>query len=236
MLRSNSTYEGSCYTSANTAKWIAAGILYKSYSLFTEARVIKNLEKLLAYQDSDPGSDTEIQNDISFALNNVFQDKISILIALENIIKAKLLLKGYVIHKVDHRIGNGKFVKLYKKQRSTPLRIEEVFLKERIEKEKEGDYVFESLSASTLEIPLFLDKQSYIRAIGLPDKLRSVLEKFLKDEKTLHFLAPKEYYGSAQNLQNFEILRRYIASETVEEYNDLATEMEYPPSQLIRRP
>ncbi|GAG80780.1 unnamed protein product [marine sediment metagenome] len=104
MLNANVFGEGVCYTDITHRKLVVLNILKNCHRIISEASNIKRIDEIIAsnffnVNSSDKSSFREFSSLVQ-SLNPAIIDAIRICVCFENFFKAKLILNGYIIHKI----------------------------------------------------------------------------------------------------------------------------------------
>jgi hypothetical protein len=163
-------------------------IILNAVKLLRETHLIKNSRKLL-----------DMNHNYSGFLKNMFMDKIKIMIATENILKALLLTKGYVVHRIK------KHPKL--NPRKIPLRLGDLkkVFRPTIVDSKWTYTEVEHLTLSPTEI-----YEVYGDILRLGPKLKGILVRYSSDRNNMHLFAGQGV--SVSNIMYFELelLIKYV--------------------------
>lgn len=218
MLRANWIGEGACYNSPKTATHIARECLHFSIRTLERALLIKNLEKLLKLSkrcdeisfSDDPKAQNEFRNlrKQMTGLMEHYTDNMIIVAAYENYLKAKLLIKGYLIHQIDRNWEEYKT--LSNKQRRQPIRVCDIPEISRVNSvQHREDTKYQSLLDQTLKITTLLSPD-YLKALELSDEVVFLLKRSVKERNKLHYLAVVLYRAGHKDFQDYRLLSEYL--------------------------
>ena len=139
MLRLDKIEEGACYLRDETKSYIAFQMLFHSSELFWNSHIIKDLDKVKILSDKAFSKNSTGLHELIKVIENMDGstiDSIKIIICFENYFKAKLLLEGFIIHKMELNICKEKYPQFLTdngrqlKQRYEPVLIKDIFLAE----------------------------------------------------------------------------------------------------------
>lgn len=175
---------------------VAAGMLSFGYSLFKQANVINNLDRLEEMHSTLlEGRRFDNLQAVGEVVLNSLLDYIKICICFENYFKVRLLFNDFVIHKVK-KTGEPEIDKLFKKQKTQPVSRYEVFPKEEI---FQLQYLEEKLQNTTLDfIQLLLP--NYVKYYNVSADLIKYLNSINKQRNRLHL-----YYSAKLTVSKKEI-------------------------------
>lgn len=141
-------------------------------------------------------------------------DDILISNCFENYFKAKLLLKGFIIHEIKKE----KNPELYKKQAKEPILASELNFK--------SDYTSEELSEKTINFSLLLKNKKYKMHFDICDEIICVLKKITEKRNSLHFQMNSYLTLSKSEINNLEKLITLVNNDFIELNNSLRNKME----------
>src|SRR6266705_2238390 len=153
MLRANHIEQGSCYTSTLTRKWLALRMLANSYRVLSGTTLLERIDEIA----STFGSTDKEQDRVLFiiwSLDSPTLDAARICICFENFFKAELLLKGYIIHRIDKAALTPTYRYLAADQKTRPIKITEIKLAEGLRWKRNNNYSFQTLTPFTIEFTL----------------------------------------------------------------------------------
>lgn len=231
MLRANDLSGGVCYFNKYWRMRTAYTILNCSNAIFYEARTIHHLDELDEVF-SLPSPENNLRR-INIVVNKLTDpnlitqaiDAMKIITCFENAFKSELLLRGYVIHKIDPKINNRQYAHLARSQSNAPVTITDIKRVEGFLRKRKNNYVFNSLLDRTIPFSYFLKKPGYQSAIKLPPRIIAVLNKIYTKRNTLHWLEhPTAAYGK-HIIDEFKELRTYIDTRVAKRRDLLAKKM-----------
>lgn len=213
--------DGACYISEETKTYVAWSLLCYSSKMFWGCGMIKELDKAKSLSDKVFGDEPTALPELIRLLQNIespLLDAVRIVICFENYFKAMLLLKNYVIHRMDTTVCS-KFPQFIKGrgtqllQKSTPILLQD------IKQAENRDTVWsvaplQLLTPRTIEISTLLEKPKY-RAIyskgkEIDDKLFPLLQALNSTRNSLHFLNVEYIASGGLGVDQFVFLRDYV--------------------------
>jgi len=239
MLRLTKIEEGACYVTDTTNLYVAWSMLCSSSKLFWGCEIIKNLDKVTSLLDrTKSGQDildkSDAWSELFVLLQNIESpvlDSVRIIICFENYFKAKMLLNGYVIHKMDLAVCKQNYQQFMKNekellQRTTPILFDDVK-----QAEKQDDWSTEplqTLTKQTIEMSMLVGQPKYqaIYSQQTTDdqRLFSMLQKLNETRNTLHFLNIEYIGGGITSIDDFVFLREYVSNYIDALGNKIASE------------
>jgi hypothetical protein len=233
MLRANHYGEGACYTNHRDRKWISANILLNCCEIFAPTSRIRYLDKI-ASDFADSNRREELSR-LSWSLEPPLSDAIRISICFENFFKAELLLRGYVIHKIDKKGLPLQFGHLAQDQFSRPIKLSEIKQAEKLRWKRKNDYIFRSLTIRTIEYSSFFRQSGYRAPLKLPRKLFESLEPINQKRNELHYFAGDISYYNHEVIEQLKCIRHCFNTYIVNRCNQLCDELNYPENRRAKR-
>jgi len=228
MLAANHIDQGACYTNISTRKWIVMNVLGTCYRVFSETSLIKRLDEISStFKSSDPDRIVKFSQ-LIWSLDPAILDAVRICICFENFFKAELLLKGYVIHRIDKGSLPAIYRYLAKDQSMRPIKISEIKLAEGLRWKRKNNYSFQSLSNFTIELSVFLRQQNYKSRLRMPTQLITSLERINRRRNTLHYLTNDISFYNQQIIDEVSCIKRCFNDFLVTRRNQLVRELNYP--------
>lgn len=187
------------------------------------APVIKSIDNLLKLSKKRDQFLSKDMDDKAYSLNSkiykyvdTYIDDLTIAAAYENYLKAKLLILGYVIHKIDP-IDNG-FKALAKKQKKAPIGIKCIPLPEKRPRvgTKYADEIFTTLKKQTIDISTVIGSKKYCDILNLPDDLVKILKEIIKERNKVHYWVVQLTNLSTSRFENIKTLGDYLTQEVKE--------------------
>lgn len=222
-ILANFVQEGSCYTSDLERLGVARDALRFCQMRMDRAPVIKNINNLLKLSKKRDQFRLKGIHDKALSLNSeiyksvdTYIDNLTIVAAYENYLKAKLLILGYVIHKIDP-IDNG-FKALAKKQKKAPIEIKCIPPPEKRPKvgTKYSDEIFTALKKQTIDISTVIDSKKYCDILNLSDDLVKILKEIIKERNKVHYWVVQHTNLSTSRFENIKTLGDYLTQEVKE--------------------
>lgn len=158
--------------------YLAQSVAVFGSEMFKAAKMIQDVKHLEAIHDHHKKGITTpnaIVQAMAPYLFNRLTDEIMIVTGFENVIKADLIFKGYVVHEFENT-SKGKLLKA--EQKAAPLLISRM-IAEGVTKA--------DIKPKTITMSRMLDP-SYTQALGMPSVVVEVLKKFNKRRNNLHFI------------------------------------------------
>jgi hypothetical protein len=125
---------------------VVLNILSICHRICEGTSLIRRLDELTTIDFGDV-SQFDRANKLIWSLDPPILDAVRIATCFENLLKTRLLLRGYVIHQIDKRASNQTYRPLADEQRKRPIKISEVKHAEGLKRKRGNQYVFHSLSA-----------------------------------------------------------------------------------------
>lgn len=219
VLRASHVQEGSCYTSELERLGVARNALYFALSRLERSPAVQNINKLLEIAKMrDKARDIgrhEEGHSLNFQIHelvDVYLDDFIIIAAYENYLKAKLLIYGYVVHKVDSGKENSKIIAT--KQNREPLKI--IDLADMAIIQNIGvteEVLFQYLKQKTLDITTLLDKKKYRDALQIPPHISEKLLHTIFERNKIHYWVVQMVNLSASRFEDIKMLADYLKSD-----------------------
>lgn len=184
------------YNSPLAKDIIAVNMLVFSYTAFSSAYCISNIDKYEVLKQKLLNGDLSVLNEIGrFGLEAII-DSVKISICFENFFKVKLLYADKLIHKIKPTVGKD----ISKLQQRSPIGINEVFPTTEI---YTLDKLAGRLSANTIEFSSML-RPEYAACCNVNEKIIEYLIDINRLRNTLHL------YSMAQGAINVHLMRELI--------------------------
>jgi hypothetical protein len=226
MLRADVFAEGACYTDLRTRKWVAMTILQSCYRIGAGASLFRKLDELAALDFSTMDDDDRIRLHVLLgSLDPPILDAVRIATFFENLFKVCLLLRGYVIHRIEKETVNPSYQCLAKAQQKRPITISEIKRTEGLIGRQQPDYEFQSLSSFTLEWSTMVTKRAYRTQLCLPPDLFSSLKDIAAKRNSLHYLADAAAVYNHKFIEDLLFIRQSFNRFIVRAHNDLVQEL-----------
>lgn len=221
MLRANFVGEGACYNSIKDAIHVARGCLHLSIRAIDRALVIQNIDKLLKLskrcEEINFSDNPKLQQEFRKlrlqmrSLMDHYTDNLLIVAAYENYLKAKLLIEGYLIHRINY--NQEEYKSMSRRQKEHPVKISDIDEITDINSHKCQDgLVYKSLLDATLTISTLLSP-NYVKATGLPVSVVNILISSVKERNKLHYLVLELFPVGNNDFQNYKFLYQYFRKE-----------------------
>ena len=184
-----------------------------SYKLWSESPVINNLPRLIFLWEKQQLKEISLQEFAQQTLDFVFNwlaDTIRLITVFENIFKADLINKGFVIHEVDKESSGSNLEKsLWAKQQNGPLPLEHI-LQYVSERTPLGLTINTLLSDRTIGFSKMINNKKYIQALGLPTELCKFLKRVNSYRNTLHFVQEPTWQVGDDLIKHLTLLNQFI--------------------------
>jgi hypothetical protein len=188
MLPAQALGEGACYSNVLNRRTVVLTLLCVSHRLFEGATVIRRLDAVAPYifalRTGLEEKDRRALHEIVLSFDPPVLDAVRIATCFENLYKARLLLAGFVIHRIE---SSPRWKRLAQTQLERPVRVVEIKRAEGLVGRRDLGYAFDSLSPHTLGWRTLM-KPSYQAVIKLPDRLHQCVNRVAAQRNTLHFL------------------------------------------------
>ena len=145
MLRASHWEEGVCYTGPVYRKKIALSMLAQAHRIFTPTSRIRHLARISGALNARTGRERSAAHRFFSTLDPAVVDAFRITSCFENLFKARLILRGYLIHQIDKGVQPG----LWKQQRERPIRVSTLKRAEGHVNKRDIGYEFQSLADKT---------------------------------------------------------------------------------------
>lgn len=230
MLRADNFGQGACYTDVPTRKGVVLNMLGNCYTIFSETSLIKRLDDFTTIFTAADFNCLNLEklNKIVCSLDPQVLDAVRICICFENFFKAQLLLKGYIMHKIDGKELASEYRHLSNEQRTRPILISEIKAAEGLRWKRKNDYSFRSLSNSTIEFSKFLKQPQYQTKIRMPKELFVALESINQKRNTLHYLVSDLSKYNQKFIDELILIKRCFNGFLVSKQNQLVRELNFP--------
>ena len=217
--------DGACYIDEETKNYVAWSMLSYCSKMFWGCETIKKLDRAKSLSDKafieyEPGAFTDLI-DLYKSIESPVLDAVRIVICFENYFKAILLLKNFVIHRMDINICREHFPqfvtgKAQKQllQNSTPILISDI--KQAENRDDLSAKPLQTLNNQTIDIGALLSQPKY-RAVyskgkESDDKLFPLLQSLKKTRNSLHFLNIEYLASGGLGAGYFLFLRDYVST------------------------
>ena len=151
-------------------------------------------------------------------------DAFRITTSFENLFKARLLLRGWVIHEIVRNVHPT----LAKEQRQKPVKVSALKSAEGVTGVRDIGYEFKGLSPRTLGWSDLVNRPAYRAEIRLPDRLFEALRPFAGKRNTLHFLALDSVVYDTKVIEDLSVIRSCFNRFVVKHHNRLVAKLGFP--------
>jgi len=218
-LPANNLSQGSCYTTASWRFHIVLAMLRRCRGLLRDTTLVVELEPLRRLVA--PPIAMEDFWEINERLDDRIVDCIRICTCFENVFKAELLRKGYVIHEVHTKGAPASYRPLASAQRKRPVRIAELRRAQGVAGWRRSDFVFEGLNDKTIPFSRLLATPGYRRHLRYKQAVFDALTRFNDWRNGLHFLSPGITPYNAPLIADLDALLSCFDERVVPTYNRL---------------
>lgn len=235
-LRANHVQEGRCYTRELDTLGVARDALHFGLKRLERSSAVHHIDAILALvEDRDSArskglhEEADVMNCKLIDLVDVYVDDLIVVAAYENYLKAKMLIFGYVVHKIDG--SDDTLKKIARKQKIHPIEI--TSLPEIQEIRKRGvskDKVFRCLRVQTLDITTIIGQKRYRNALKIPNEVAEKLQEIIQERNKIHYWVVQMVSLSRKRFEDLAFLVEYIRgdanrllSETAGRFEELRT-------------
>jgi hypothetical protein len=204
-------------------------ILWKCYQICEGASLLRRLDELVSLDFSTMDDEGRVHaHELLVSLEPPVLDAVRIATCFENLFKARLLLRDYVIHEIDKEARSSSYANLRAEQWKRPITISEIKCAEGLKGGLPPQYVFQGLSSRTLEWNT-VTKKAYRTELGLPSKLVTSLRNIRAQRNSLHYLlADATAVYNRRFVEDLLCIRESFNTFIVGPHNDLVKEIKFP--------
>jgi hypothetical protein len=217
-LKANFVQEGSCYTSDLERLGVARGALRFSLEWLNRSQAVREIEQLLKIatqrnitRELGHHKKADTFNRQIYEKVDAYIDDYVLVAAYENYLKAKLLIYGYVIHKIDPIDNNLKLIA--KQQRKNPIEIKAIPPKVTRINGKKQEEVFASLKKQTVNISVISGQKKYCEALNLSPDISKKLLGTIKERNKIHYWVVNFTNLSSSKFEDIYSLTNYLRSD-----------------------
>ncbi len=184
------------YFHTNNQKIAAINLLFNGYKILQGATIVKGFDiyKNVSFTDKQHPD----YNILSPFINDSLMDDIRIITCFENYMKAILILKNYVVHRIssiDKRLRTA--------QQERPILISELFIPTDfsnfdITRHSQWKTNFQTLNFS------WMLKAKYQSVIELPQKMLELIKEINEERNKLHFISVDEFHFGKPTIERYE--------------------------------
>ena len=219
--------EGACYF-APTAQAIAMNLLRSAHCLFFAASAIRHLDKLLCLFPEDWVLNNQTHKAI-WELTDSLLDRVCIVTALENVSKAKLIVQGFVVHKVNRDTQPD----IAKRQKKQPIPIADIYSAEAISAPSTNEFSFSSLLPQTLEAYVLFGKPDYQACTGWDVHTFDIINTLAAERNRLHFHPGSAWPTGHKLFAKYDRLRELFRNDVRAQHNQLVRQQGLPSDFLL---
>jgi hypothetical protein len=201
-----------CYYAEQNAKATALNLLSLGHQYFARSVHIDRLDELESIiNDPNFNEIACIKEKLKPFLFDNLLDAIKISICFENYMKAKLLLNGFVIHKLSKRPN---YNQLRKQQENHPISLLEIKAIESWKKVEGQEYFYlPGLTKQTINFTTMLEKKDYWKYIAFPSDVAKIVSEINRQRNTLHFLTGERGFYGPSKIDQLKKLREFARIE-----------------------
>jgi len=202
-------------------------MLANSYRVLSGTTLLERIDEIAStFGSTDKEQDRFLS--IIWSLDSPTLDAARICICFENFFKAELLLKGYIIHRIDKAALTPTYRYLAADQKTRPIKITEIKLAEGLRWKRNNNYSFQTLTPFTIEFTLFLKEPSYKSKIRLPEGVFLALKRINTKRNMLHYLVGDGAVYDQQVIAELQCVKRCFNDYLVMKHNRLLKELQFP--------
>jgi hypothetical protein len=226
MLRANYVGEGYCYTAVRHRLETAMALILSAHRILRDASRVRRLRAIKSIDFTRRLSLPRVHK-LMTSLDPIAIDAVRIATAFENVFKARLLLHGFVVHRIDRRGGTTAKM-LAKIQHTRPLRIRDVKRAEGCRHGRRIDYVFRLLENTTLGCRVMVGQAAYRGALRLPVELLDAFDQIVHQRNAVHFLAGSVDFLNARFIEELTLMVNSFNRIAVPQHNRLVHNLGFP--------
>lgn len=190
-----------CYKNQSKRDFSSFSLIVQALGIFKKIYIVENLFAVYKnYIQRFPYEETKR------IFDNIFFDKIMVVICMENIFKALLIKKGYLVHMVNKRYIKDK--KLDPLRNPVKVSVLKKIIKPIYDTTSYGYWDYRELKEQTIGFSNILNKYSDILNIDM--NLINVLKQYNKDRNNLHFYIGQSCYFSSNLGNEISEICKYI--------------------------
>lgn len=157
-------------------------------------------------------------------------DRISIVTALENVAKAKLIVQGFVVHKVNRDIQPD----IAKRQKRQPIPIADIYSVEAISAPSTNEFSISSLLPKTLEAYVLFREPKYQACIGWDVDILDIINTLAAERNQLHFYPGSAWPTGHKLFAKYDRLREVFRNDVHVQHNQLVKQQGLPSVFLLK--
>ena len=193
----------------------AINLLDFSIDMFKNAYIINNFQQLKSMLNNPiNGVNKSYHNELMIFSKNNLIDSIRICICFENYMKIKLLLRGYLVHKIERRRYERLFSQL-NNINDQPIRISEL---KKIENYYYDDTtnlkILRGLTERTISFNTLLN-ENYTNIIPLPINIKEIVKRINNERNQLHFPIYDITIYNQQKVEDYIQLIKYVNNKII---------------------
>lgn len=201
-LDGNFYSEGACYQSKDAKDMATLSLVRQAHRLFAAATSIKYIEEFkdIVSEKFNPNK----MLSLNAKLNPSFLDALLIVTAFENVLKAELLAKDFVVHEAAAKSP------LKPIQEKTPLAVSQLITEEGTNWQASGKFTIKSLSKKTLTISRIVGEPHYQTELSLKKDEVEALQRAIHHRNKVHLFINDSRSFSNQVIADLELLKSLI--------------------------
>lgn len=227
-----------CYRTPTDRDWVQAQLLASAAKYFRHCYRVTNFGTLDAcLKDMAPEKLEQNMAILSPFTQEVLIDDLKLCITFENYMKAVLLGKGFLIHKINPPKGHTKAAELKKladRQRDYPIPLADYSpLDAVIYSATRKANIYPALSEQTLTISQLLQKPAYEKEIALPSDIHKSVSRISKHRNHIHYLLGGAAGYNAETIKDLRRLSRFVDTNVVATFNAWFDKQKTPPGKKL---
>jgi len=197
-----------CYLDQTRKNFIAINLITFAYRYLKTSSIIQKIGEIDIYYNSEEKTQEGFAERFADILFDSSIDNIRISICFENYFKAKLLLNGFLIHKID----KSKHPKLYDLQKKKPIDEKEIIKDSKFP--ESFNKLKESLKDNTIDYSTLLTNKDYYKYFNISENTIEFLNRIRLGRNELHLLISEKFsinkayinsYKAIENIANTDI-------------------------------
>lgn len=137
-------------------------------------------------------------------------DMFRIVTCFDNYMKAVLLAKNFIVHKIKNE---EKYKATLNEQKKRPIKIEEVLGDNNFREGMTVPFVINPLSANTIDISTMLLKKAYTDEICLPEDIKKIIKEMVDYRNKHHFYIQEVFVMNKKVVSDLERLVEFMNSD-----------------------
>ncbi len=209
-----------CYLEINRSKLIAVNLMTFGARHFKTSTIILKLLEIENYYKSEEKTISEFVQKFSEVLFDSSIDDIRIGICFENYFKAKLLLNGFLVHKINP----DKLKPLANEQKIRPIEVKEIITQ--LNYPDNFNLLKQVLKETTLDYSTFLSKKEYLKYFNIDNDIITFLDKLRIKRNKLHLLIYERFDISLNLIEKYKRLNNIVDADIAFLQNTIINELD----------